>query len=90
MPYSVSLDAPAAAALLRLDRSNRMRVEKKLIQLRRDDLSSRHLRHGLPAFVEDVGQYRVCFFADELLKEKHVVFIGDHKDYEKWFRSAEG
>ncbi len=51
----------------------------------KEEKTFRHLKFGLPYFVLEFGQYRVCF------KEKDNVrtlyFVGDHKEYEKWYSS---
>ena len=44
----------------------------------------RHLRFGLPFFVEEIGQYRVCFIEKELVRE--ILFVGNHKQYEWWYK----
>ncbi len=85
MPYDVLFEENAKKQFLKLDKSIRLEIEKKLKQLERDDLKSRHLERGLPVFTEEVGQYRIVFAVDEQLKQKHVVFMGKHKDYEKWY-----
>lgn len=48
---------------------------------------ARGLRH-LPFVVEEVGQYRIALFQDDEKKTKEVHFVGDHKQYEKWYRSV--
>ena len=44
------------------------------------------LRFGVDFFVEEVGQYRICYksFEDKILRRCY--FVGDHKEYEKWVR----
>jgi mRNA-degrading endonuclease RelE of RelBE toxin-antitoxin system len=70
----------------KLDASVQRGIFKKILQLQQDDnpVPARHLRHGLPYFVMEVGQYRVCFKRDESEKEIKLFFAGKHKDYEKW------
>lgn len=46
--------------------------------------SFRHSRHGLGYFVDEMGQYRVCFVSDENEETRTFYFIGDHKEYEKF------
>lgn len=89
MKYSVVVEEAAKQRLFCIDSSFRARIVKKLLQLERDDLLSRHLQHGLPYFVEEVSGYRIAFTKDDSNRIKKVWFIGDHKEYEKWFRSAE-
>ncbi len=83
-PYSLAFDGDADEMFCKLDRSVRLAVAKKLVQMQRDDKRARHLEHGSPYFVEEVGQYRICFRLVEKDKHKQVLFVGDHKEYEKW------
>lgn len=87
MTYNVILEKEARVQFLELDAANQDRVRKKLTRLERDDIKSRHLKHGLQSFVEEVGQYRIAFRIQEATKTKQVVFIGDHKEYEKWYKT---
>lgn len=48
---------------------------------------ARHLRHGLPFFVVESGQLRVCFEEDR--RKRIIVFAGNHKQYEKWYRNQQ-
>lgn len=80
------LEGDAAKQFLRLDKAIQVKIAKKLKRLEGKDARSRHLGHGLPVFVEEVGQYRIVFKTREDLKQKRIVFIGDHKEYEKWYR----
>jgi hypothetical protein len=36
-------------------------------------------------FVIEVGQYRIAYYCDEKKKEKVIHFVGDHKEYRKWY-----
>lgn len=79
----------AERQFLDMDKSIRNWLEKKLLQLEREDLQSRHLRRGSPYFVEEVGQFRIVFKVREDLKQKRIVFVGDHKAYEQWYREQD-
>ncbi len=52
----------------------------------RENPQRRHLKHGIPIFVEDIGQGRIAYKIEE-----GVVYIvrcfSDHKEYEKWFKT---
>jgi len=85
--FTVILDETSRKQFLGLDKPIKERIEKKLRQLEREEFKSRHFRHGVPVFVEEVGQYRIAFKIREDLKEKRVVYIGKHGDYEKWYGS---
>jgi len=84
MVFRVVLDDYARKNLSRLDKSVREAVCKRLHRLELDDFEPRHLKHGVPFFVEEVGQYRICFKIRYELGEKRVYFIGDHDAYGKW------
>ena len=51
----------------------------------KEEKTFRHLKHGLPYFVLESGQYRVCFKEKDNLRT--LYFVGDHKEYEKWYSS---
>lgn len=83
------LEAEAHEELLSLDFSVRLRIEKKLKQLRREDLPSRHLKHGSSFFIAEIGQYRVAYKTRVDLRLERIFFVGDHKSYERWYREQE-
>lgn len=89
LAYDVIIDGEAREQFFALDGSIRLSIEKKLEQLRRDDLISRHLRKCSDHFVAEVGQYRIAFKVRDDVKVKRVVFIGDHKAYERWYKIEE-
>lgn len=85
MAYAVSFEKSAESQYLAFDKSVRLRLEKPLKALEREELNPRHLKHGVPFFVKGAGQYRIVFA--QLEKQRHVLFVGKHKDYEKWFKT---
>jgi len=82
MKWNVELNSNATKQFLKLDKSIRMLVSKKLTQLELK-LFSRHMKKGLPFFVEEVGQYRIAFEEGKDLRT--IQFIGTHKEYKKWY-----
>ncbi len=88
MKYEVKLEPNAECLFSRIDKASQEKILKKLIQLE-NEKSSRHLRKGLPYFVEEVGQYRIAFKINEELKRKEIYFVGIHKEYMKWVREQE-
>lgn len=64
----------------KLDKSEKEKIWKKICQLKALE-NARHLRHGLPFFVLEIGQYRICF--EEKGKTREIMFAGNHKQYEK-------
>ncbi|MEK6924106.1 MAG: hypothetical protein AABW54_02625 [Candidatus Micrarchaeota archaeon] len=69
----------------KLDQSVQERILNKIVQLQ-TGIQSRHLKHGLPYFVEEIGAYRLVY-AEEEPRMRVIIFAGSHKDYEKWFKS---
>jgi mRNA-degrading endonuclease RelE of RelBE toxin-antitoxin system len=70
----------------KLDSSVQTIILKKIRQLRQA-IVGRHFCHGLPLFVEEVGGYRITYRSDDIARIRKVVFVGDHKQYEKWYQS---
>ena len=87
MAFAVLFEKNAERQFLDLEKPVRERIAKKLRQLENDEFGSRHLKHGLPFFVEEVGQFRIAFKERADLGQKRVIFVGNHKDYEKWYKS---
>ncbi len=83
MGYVILFHEDWGGCFSKLDKAMKQRVMKKILQLR-EDIPARHLKMGLPFFVCELGQYRLCYITDEQRKEKTVCFVGDHKQYEKW------
>jgi len=59
------------------------KVWKKINQIK-EGLPGRHLKRGLDYFVEEVGQYRICYKSFEERRVRRFYFVGDHKEYKKW------
>ena len=83
MSYTVGLHEDAARGLEELDNSVSEKLIKRMARMREEE-PGRHLHHGLPYFVEEVGQYRLAYTCRG--NAKTVYFAGDHKSYEKWLR----
>jgi len=69
----------------KLDLSVKKRLFKKILKLQ-EPVPARHLKHGLPYFVLESKQYRICFTRNESKKLVKLFFAGTHKDYEKWIQ----
>lgn len=85
MLFTIFLEDEALEQIGSLDNSVRIRLLKKLKQMETKDVG-RHLEKGLPFFVEEIGQYRIAYVLKQEIRQKRVVFVGDHKEYEKWLR----
>ncbi|MBU0586300.1 hypothetical protein KJ780_02210 [Candidatus Micrarchaeota archaeon] len=82
--YALQFEPDFISRLKKLDNSIRIKIGKKINQVR-DGLPGRHLEHGADYFVEEVGQYRICYKSFEEKKIRRFYFVGDHKEYEKWY-----
>ncbi len=88
MVYRVILSEDAKNQFGRLDKSVKLRVSKKLTQMEREDISYRHLGHGLPLYVAEIAGYRASFEQNDEAKTREVLFVGTHKEYENWYQYA--
>ncbi len=69
----------------KFDKPTREKILKKLGQMKQP-LSPRGM-HSSRYQVEEVGQYRIAFIQNESTRTKCIHFIGDHKQYEKWYKN---
>ena len=67
----------------KFDEPTRERIHKKIRQLQVLE-HARHLKHGLPIFVVETGQYRVCFGQEDHVRT--ILFVGTHKQYVRWYK----
>jgi mRNA-degrading endonuclease RelE of RelBE toxin-antitoxin system len=81
--YKPEFDEQWKGHFERLAPAVKERVVRKIKQVL-EGLPGRHLRHGPDFFVEEVGQFRICYTSDEKRKVRRFFFVGDHKEYEKW------
>lgn len=47
----------------------------------------RHLKK-LSFFVDEIGQYRIVYRIFDENKRVRFYFVGNHKEYEKWYKKA--
>ncbi len=71
------------ASFDKLDATQQRQIWKKIEQLKSLE-NARHLKHGLPYFVVETGQYRIAF--EQNANKRGVHFTGTHKQYEQWLR----
>lgn len=84
MNYEVTLADDARENLSKLDKPIRERIIKRIARMRSEP-SGRHFTGGLDYFVEEAGQHRIAYKCYENENRKVVYFIGDQKQYEKWY-----
>jgi mRNA-degrading endonuclease RelE of RelBE toxin-antitoxin system len=69
-----------------LDRTIKERIAKKIKKVL-EYPQKRHLKKA-QFFVAEVGQYRIIYRVFEENKRIRFYFVGDHKEYEKWYKQA--
>lgn len=67
-----------------LDNAIKERVAKKIKKIL-EFPEKRHLKKGAKFFVDEVGQHRILYRIFEEAKEVRFYFVGNHKEYEKWY-----
>jgi len=67
----------------KFDNSARQRILKKFVQMKQP-LQARGLTAS-KIVVEEVGQYRIAFYQNMEKHQKEIHFVGNHKQYEKWY-----
>jgi len=68
----------------KFDKSTQEKIFKKLKQLEQP-IQSIGL-HSSKYQVEETGQYRIAFENNPKTRPREVHFIGNHKQYEKWYK----
>ena len=68
----------------KFDKETQQRIIKKFCQMEQP-LSARGL-HESRIQAEEAGQYRIAFEQDGKALAKRIHFVGNHKQYEKWYK----
>ena len=71
----------------KFDKNIQLQILKKVDQMEQQ-LQSRGL-HSSRYQIEEVGQYRIALKIDEKNMVKKIVFVGNHKQYEKWYKNQQ-
>ena len=81
----VDIGEQAITDLKKMDRSQLVLFGKHIDKIA-DNLARRHMKHGLPYFVDEVGQGRIVY---QVVNDTIFVLrcFASHKDYEKWYKS---
>ena len=69
----------------KLDKTIKEHVLKKIAQLEKD-ISARHF-HKINFFILESNQYRIAFFEDKETRTRTIIFVGNHTQYEEWYKS---
>jgi len=69
------------------DKAIQQKILAKLEHMKQP-LQARGL-HSSRFRVEEVGGYRIAFIQDDGIRVKRIHFVGNHKQYEKWYSGKE-
>ena len=67
----------------------KIRAIKRINFILENPTRQRHLKYGLPYFVVEFGQYRITYKVLESEQKIIFYFVGNHKEYEKWYSSLD-
>lgn len=69
----------------KLENTVKERVAKKIKKIL-EHLQKRHLGGSAKYFVVESGQYRILYMVFEEKQEVRFFFVGNHKEYERWYK----
>ncbi len=69
---------------LRLDNSLKIIFKKRMLKLQEEFIHQRHLRHGVPYYVEDVTKQARLVYEIENETIWIIHCFATHKEYERW------
>ncbi|GEM_PF-2591104 len=82
--YSARFHEKYKEGFEKLEESMKGRVAKKIIRIL-EYPHKRHLGKSAKYFVAEIGQYRAAYDILEEKSEVRFYFLGDHKEYRKWY-----
>ena len=83
--YGESFDEKWPEYFEKLDNTVKERVAKKIKKIL-EFPKKRHLSQGARFFVDQIGQNRIVYRVFDENKEARFYFVGNHKEYEKWYK----
>ena len=83
--YRESFDEKWPEYFEKLDNTVKERVAKKIKKIL-EFPKKRHLSQGARFFVDQIGQNRIVYRVFDENKEARFYFVGNHKEYEKWYK----
>lgn len=84
-PWRLAFKTGWDVHFLQFDKTIQQRILNKLQQMKQP-LAGRGL-HGNRFLVEETGQCRIVYEEDSATRTKRIHFVGNHKQYEEWYRS---
>jgi len=83
--FKESFDEKWPEYFKKLDNTTKERVAKKMKKIL-EFPKKRHLSQGARFFVDQIGQNRIVYRVFDENKEVRFYFVGNHKEYEKWYK----
>jgi len=83
--YKATFDENWPKHFNKLDPTIKERVVKKIKKIL-EFPKKRHLKKGARFFVDEIGQNRIVYRVFEENKEARFYFVGNHKEYERWYK----
>lgn len=85
LPWKLKFKPGWDKHLKKFDKPIQEKILKKLEKMKQP-LKSRGLRSSKYRG-EEIGQYRIAFIQDKKTRTKKIHFVGNHKQYEKWYKN---
>jgi mRNA-degrading endonuclease RelE of RelBE toxin-antitoxin system len=83
--YKATFDEDWPKYFDRLDDETKERVSKKIKKIL-EFPEKRHLKGNAKFFIDEIGQNRITYRIFKENEEARFYFVGNHKEYEKWYR----
>lgn len=83
--YSEAFDEEWPEFYRKLSNEMKERTAKKIRKIL-EHPQKRHMKKGARFFAGQVGQNRIIYRVFEREKEVRFYFVGNHKEYEKWYK----
>ncbi len=83
--YNATFDNSWIEHFQKLDSAMKERVARKIGKILGCP-QKRHLKKAARFFVDEAGQNRIIYRVSEESNEVRFYFVGNHKQYEKWYK----
>ena len=83
--YNANYDEDWPKYFAKLDNTIKERVARKIEKIL-EFPQKRHLKKGARFFVDEIGQNRIIYRLFDGSNEVRFYFVGNHKEYERWYR----
>ena len=83
--YSPEFDEKWPHYFDELENETKTRTAKKIKKVL-EQPKKRHMKTGAAFFVAETGQHRIVYRVFEQEGKVRFYFVGDHKQYEKWYK----